>query len=149
MTQTIEQLQERVKELERHLRIKDLTIGGMCNDAAAQAATIKTLKAAWNAVETDSDECLDFDECTAMLVQLDTYNAMSDAIEALSIPDNSAEVLQQWLDSVMGEPVAEVLTIYPGEDASFMNVTAINVDPYNTWSFPQPGTKLYRKPEIK
>jgi len=47
---------------------------------------------------------------------------------------------------VESEPVAEVLALFPGEHNSYMNVLAIGVDPYNTWSFPQPGTKLYTLP---
>ena len=36
-------------------------------------------------------------------VQCDPYAVV---IRALSIPDDSAQVLKEWLDNVMGEPVA-------------------------------------------
>ena len=44
------------------------------------------------------------------------------------------------------EPVAEVLSLFPGEPDSYINARAIGVDPFNTWTFPQPGTKLYTIP---
>lgn len=43
-------------------------------------------------------------------------------------------------------PVAEVLSLFPGEPDSYINARAIGVDPFNTWTFPQPGTKLYTIP---
>lgn len=70
---------------------------------AAQAAVIGKLREAIKAVEIDSEEVLDFDEFIAMMVPMDTYHAL---IEALPIPDDSAQVLKEWLDNVMGEPVA-------------------------------------------
>ena len=73
------------------------------NILAAQAAVILKLREAIKAVEIDSEEVLDFDEFTAMMVPMDTYHAL---IEALPIPDDSAQVLKAWLDNVMGEPVA-------------------------------------------
>jgi len=73
------------------------------NTIAAQAAVIGKLREAIKAVEIDSEEVLDFDEFIAMMVPMDTYHAL---IEALPIPDDSAQVLKEWLDSVMGEPVA-------------------------------------------
>lgn len=51
-----------------------------------------------------------------------------------------AEVAKQ------NEPVAEVLSLFPGEPDSYINARAIGVDPFNTWTFPQPGTKLYTFP---
>ena len=35
------------------------------------------------AIEIDSDECLDFDECTAMLVPIDTYHKMVEALASV------------------------------------------------------------------
>jgi hypothetical protein len=56
-----------------------------------------------NAVEIDSDECLDFDECTAMLVPLDSYNELIEAITALrEALRNASERMAQ----PQGEPVA-------------------------------------------
>lgn len=45
-----------------------------------QAAQIEMLRAAIHALELDSEECLDFDECTAMLVPIDTFHALIDAM---------------------------------------------------------------------
>ena len=72
------------------------------NILAAQAAVILKLREAIKAVEIDSEEVLDFDEFTAMMVPMDTYHAL---IEAIPIPDDSAQVLKEWLDEVLGEPV--------------------------------------------
>lgn len=38
------------------------------------------LLAAVEAIEIDAEECLDFDECTAMLVPIDTYHKLMEAI---------------------------------------------------------------------
>ena len=38
------------------------------------------LLAAAEAIEIDAEECLDFDECTAMLVPIDTYHKLMEAI---------------------------------------------------------------------
>lgn len=38
------------------------------------------LLAAAEAIEIDAEECLDFDECTAMLVPLDSYHKLIEAI---------------------------------------------------------------------
>lgn len=40
------------------------------------------LKAA-EAIEIDAEECLDFDECTAMLVPIDTYHKLMEAIASV------------------------------------------------------------------
>ena len=41
------------------------------------------LLAAAEAIEIDSEECLDFDECTAMLVPIDTYHKLTEAIASV------------------------------------------------------------------
>ena len=38
------------------------------------------LVAAAEAIEINAEECLDFDECTAMLVQIDDYHKLMEAI---------------------------------------------------------------------
>lgn len=50
------------------------------------------LLSAAEAVEIDSDEVLDFDECTAMLVPLDTYHKLMEAVA--SVKGNHAKVDQ-------------------------------------------------------
>lgn len=41
------------------------------------------LLAAAEAIEIDAEECLDFDECTAMLVPIDTYHKLMEAIDSV------------------------------------------------------------------
>ena len=41
------------------------------------------LLAAAEAIEIDAEECLDFDECTAMLVPIDTYHKLMGAIASI------------------------------------------------------------------
>ena len=41
------------------------------------------LLAAAEAIEIDAEECLDFDECTAMLVPIDTYHKLMEAITSV------------------------------------------------------------------
>lgn len=43
-----------------------------------QAAQIEMMRQAIQALENDSEECLDFDECTAVLVPIDTFHALID-----------------------------------------------------------------------
>ncbi len=42
------------------------------------------LLAAIEAIEIDAEECLDFDECTAMLVPIDTYHKLMEAIASVN-----------------------------------------------------------------
>ena len=51
--------------------------------AELEAALRKVVKA-FDVVEIDSEECLDFDECMAMLVPLDAYHGMSEAITTIN-----------------------------------------------------------------
>jgi hypothetical protein len=64
------------------------------------------------------------------------------------IDDNLIEFAESFIAEVakQNEPVAEVLSLFPGEPDSYINARAIGVDPFNTWTFPQPGTKLYTFP---
>ena len=41
------------------------------------------LLAAAEAIEIDAEECLDFDECTAMLVPIDTYHKLMEALASV------------------------------------------------------------------
>ena len=41
------------------------------------------LLAAAEAIEIDAEECLDFNECTAMLVPIDTYHKLMEAIASV------------------------------------------------------------------
>lgn len=41
------------------------------------------LLAAAEAIEIDAEECMDFDECTAMLVPIDTYHKLMEAIASV------------------------------------------------------------------
>ena len=54
-----------------------------------QAAQIEMMRQAIQALENDSEECLDFDECTAVLVPIDTFHALIDPM-VLS-PDQALE----------------------------------------------------------
>ena len=58
----IEQLRQRVAELEKQ---RD------------------ELLAAAEAIEIDAEECLDFDECPAMLMPIDTYHKLMEAIASV------------------------------------------------------------------
>ena len=64
----------------------------------------------------------------------------------------SKEVLIEFTEALIAEiakqnePVAEVRSLFPGEPDSYINARAIGVDLFNTWTFPQPGTKLYTSP---
>lgn len=49
-------------------------------DANSATAERDELLAAAEAIEIDAEECLDFDECTAMLVPIDTYHKLMEAI---------------------------------------------------------------------
>lgn len=48
------------------------------------------LVAAALAVEKDSDEVLDFDECTAMCIPMDTYHALIEAADAVINPEKDS-----------------------------------------------------------
>lgn len=46
-------------------------------------SALREVVKAFDVVEIDSDECLDFDECTAMFVPLDAYHGISEAITTI------------------------------------------------------------------
>lgn len=105
---------------------------------AAQALTIKTMREALEKFIDSHEECTDFDGFTAQIVSMDDYH---EAQEAISIPDNSTEVLQEWLDKQFGEPVASIVE---------MSIAGVPTPKGIDWlSAPNLGENLYRKPEIK
>ena len=55
----------------------------LANVADALKQQRDELLAAAEAIEIDAEECLDFDECTAMLVPIDTYHKLIEAIASV------------------------------------------------------------------
>ena len=82
---------------------------------AAQAAVIEKLRAALDAGPSGLHTFTDNSKCACSQCAFVRLRA-----EALSIPTESTQILQEWLDSVLGEPYLELCL----------------------------GTPLYRKPEI-
>lgn len=60
------------------------SVGGMQHKMTATAAVAEKqrdeLLAATEAIAINSEECLDFDECTAMLVSIDDYHKLMEAV---------------------------------------------------------------------
>ena len=79
----IEQLRQRVAELEARLE----RINPLLDEAADKIDALEKkrdeLLAAAEAIEIDAEECLDFDECTAMLVPINTYHKLMEAIASV------------------------------------------------------------------
>ena len=85
------QLRQRVAELEKerdkaaqYWQIAE----GRCDALMKQR---DDLLAAAEAIEIDAEECLDFDECTAMLVPIDTYHKLMEAIASVKEKQNAAD----------------------------------------------------------
>ena len=88
------QLRQRVAELEKerdrlselcdkwHFECDDMREANnhLANVADSLMQQRDELLAAAEAIEIDAEECLDFDECTAMLVPIDTYHKLMEAI---------------------------------------------------------------------
>ena len=55
-----------------------------CQENEQLKSALREAKSAFGVIEHDSEECLDFDECTAMLVPLDAYHGMSEAIATIN-----------------------------------------------------------------
>ena len=53
-------------------------------DITTLKAALREAKSAFEVIEHDSEECLDFDECMAMLVPIDAYHGMSEAIATIT-----------------------------------------------------------------
>jgi hypothetical protein len=68
-----------------------------------------------------------------------------DVIDLVCNSENFAEALIAEL-AKQNKPVAELLSLFPGKTDSYIKARAIGVDPFNTWAFPHPGTKLYTYP---
>ena len=78
-----EALRQRVAELEARLeRINPLLDEAADKIDALEKKRDELLKAA-EAIEINAEECLDFDECTAMLVQIDDYHKLMEAIASV------------------------------------------------------------------
>ena len=75
---------------------------------AAQALTIKTMREALEKFIDSHEECTDFDGFTAQVVSMDDYHK---AQEAISIPDNSTEVLDKYTKPLNNQLAAQALTI--------------------------------------
>ena len=56
------------------------SLGIVLGDVSELTKQRDELLAAAEAIEIDAEECLDFDECTAMLVQIDDYHKLMEAI---------------------------------------------------------------------
>lgn len=159
MTQTIEQLAARVRELEAELqkeRLQCMTDFGQYSDEivrlkqllAAQAAHIERLREAFIGLMRVAPKEVDcenmhhersdqhgYDEPCPVVSKY--AEAIEIADKVLSISDNSTEVLQQWLGDPIGSLVDGILR-------------------WNTEGGPDEWRKrkdyegpLYRKPEIK
>ena len=84
------QLRQRVAELERE-RVDCGKLGlDLCEQFKQLTAERDALKqqrdellAAAEAIEIDAEECLDFDDCSAMLVPIDTYHTLMVAIASI------------------------------------------------------------------
>ena len=61
---------------------KNITIDILTDKLAAANQLIEQFIKAVDVVEIDSDECLDFDECLAMLVPMDAYHGLTEALAA-------------------------------------------------------------------
>ena len=75
--------QQRVAELEAQLeRINPLLDEAADKIDALEKKRDELLEAA-EAIEIDAEECLDFDDCSAMLVPIDTYRKLMEAIASV------------------------------------------------------------------
>lgn len=146
---TIESLRARVAELEAEADPEALHIAYLHGQAdrnqqlAAKALTIKTMRTVLENFIDSHEECTDFDGFTAQIVSIDDYH---EAQEALALPDNSTEVLQEWLDKQFGEPVA---FITKDEEGGEELVFPAAIFKYKMIPEEAIIDTLYRKPEIK
>lgn len=65
------------------LKQRDKEESQLIQTIAKLTAERDELLAAAEAIEIDAEECLDFDECTAMLVPIDTYHKLMEAIASV------------------------------------------------------------------
>ena len=79
----LEQLRQRVQELERFHELDTKQIAYLFEERDALKQQRDDLMAAAEAIEINAEECLDFDECTAMLVQIDDYHKLMEAIASV------------------------------------------------------------------
>jgi hypothetical protein len=92
-------LRKRVAELERFHELDTKQISYLFEERNLLTADRDALKqqrdellAAAEAIEIDAEECLDFDECTAMLVPIDTYHKLMEAIASVKEKQNENEI---------------------------------------------------------
>jgi len=113
--------------------------------AAARADNIR-LREAINAAEIDGEEVLDFDECTAYMIPLDTYHALTDALAATA--DLGRYVICE------SEPVAWLWQRnhsnggYTREVCQFESKARDLAEDGKTLPTPDSVTPLYRKAEL-
>ncbi len=79
----IEQLRQRVQELETQLAKNNPLLDEAADAIDKLTAERDELLKAAEAIEINAEECLDFDECTAMLVPIDTYHKLMEAIASV------------------------------------------------------------------
>lgn len=168
---TIESLRARVAELERtnsayknltaaqekqlsairqrlyELRGADKTLDSeresnaqLTEQLAAQALTIKTMREAFLRIN-ENIKSANYAGCS------DVYHVTNNAIlaEALSLPDNSTAVLQEWLDKQFGEPVASTNK----EQLGYVQSGKYGSIPMAMWGKDFAAIQLFRKLEIK
>lgn len=111
-------MEERIAELET-LRQKDTERLSTLSSKVLELERQNTeMAAAIEAVRIDADECLDFDECTAMLVPLDTYHALVEpAADLLAKRD-------QWRDAALLREIQRVWGI-PGYSIELQQIAEL------------------------
>ena len=82
--QAVEILRQRVAELERFHELDTKQIDYLFEERDALKQQRDKLVAAAEAIEIDAEECLDFDDCSAMLVQIDDYHKLMEAIASIN-----------------------------------------------------------------
>ena len=60
-----------------------LAVNALCDEVERLHKQRDELLAAAEAIEINGEECLDFDECTAMLVPIDDYHKLVEAIASV------------------------------------------------------------------
>ena len=127
-------------------------------ELAAQALTIKTMRTAlmrikiWHGEfpetgrfwdEPNNTKPMSYSACFGSNGERDYMREI--ASEAIALPDNSTEILQEWFDKQLGDPVAFIRHSdeedrMDGRDYEGVSLTNF-IDPE--------GFPVYRKPEIK
>lgn len=144
---TIETLRARVSELEANAATMKAyyeqvfadggsRISELKDQLAAQALTIKTMREAL-------DNLTQYNSSDKTVSVLAKY--VKQGREALAIPDNSTEILQEWFDKQLGDPVA-FIRVSDEED----RLDGRDYEGHSLTNFVDPcGFQVFRKPEIK